>query len=355
VIRILLLSALLSLFLAYAVAPLAQRVRRVGLNTPLRRPLPRWLGILIVYVAGATIVMSVWALIGTKWDWQVGQLQATLPRYAEHALDRALGIDSRPNADEDASVMAGLSSRATGAVKHHVRETLLEVGDGLPHLRWLWITPVLSLLLLQLSPSFRRTTLRALPPGHLKWRTDQFFEHVNWVLAGYTRAQIISSALIGAVCAALFASLKVPYALSLGLCAGVLELIPIVGPLTVALSVVLLTSGPQLVAALVGLSLLRLVQDYVVYPRLIGRRMHLHPLAVIVALLLGARVGGVVGVALALPIVGVASVAWTHWRDHRAIERLVRDHAPKPRAAATDPPVPAAPPATPSEVGEPAP
>ena len=354
-IRVLLLAALLSLFLAYIVAPLAQFVRRVGMLGPQRRPLPRWLGILIVYIAGIALLVTTWAVIRPKWDWQVERLQATLPRYAEHALDRALFLTDvrQVPGGEPGSVIAGLSMRASGVFKSHVRETLLEVGDGLPHLQWLWVTPVLSLLLLQLSPSFRRTTLRALPPGHLKWRAEEFFEHVNWVLAGYTRAQMISAVLVSVACSAWFAVLKVPYAFSLGLCAGVLELLPVVGPITVALSVALLTSGPTLVAALAGLVVLRLVQDYVIYPRLIGRRMHLPPLAVIVALLLGARLGGVVGVALALPLVGVASVAWRHWREHRAIERLVRDHALA--RAAIGPAVSAPPPAPSPSAVDPAP
>ena len=162
---------------------------------------------------------------------------------------------------------------------------------------------------------------------------DEFLGHVNWVLAGYTRAQVIAGICVATTTGTLLAILKVPYAMSLGLAGGVLELLPIVGPLTIALSVALLVSGPQLVMALAGLGVLRFLQDYVIYPQLMGRRMHLPPLAVIVALLLGARLGGIVGVALALPLVGVGSVAWRHYRDHRDIERLVRTHAVSKQAA----------------------
>jgi predicted PurR-regulated permease PerM len=70
---------------------------------------------------------------------------------------------------------------------------------------------------------------------------------------------------------------------------------------------------------------LRLVQDYAIYPRLISHAMHLHPLAVVVALWAGAAVGGLVGICLAIPAVGVLQVAWRHWREYRDIEALVEE------------------------------
>lgn len=329
-IRILLLDLLLALFLAYLVAPVAQQLQR-ALTFERRRPMPRWAAILTVYVAGAAIAASVWHAVGPRWEWQVDRLQATLPVYADRALDRVLFIERRldgiRDVNQDDSMAALVTLRVSSFMKQHVRETLAEVGDGLPHVRWLALVPLISLVFLQVSPSFRRTTIRALPPGHLQWRGDEFLRHVNWVLAGYTRAQVIAGIFVATTTSALFALLKIPYALSLGLAAGALELLPIVGPLTIALSVALLASGPQLAIALVGLGVLRFLQDYVVYPQLMGRRMHLPPLAVVVALLLGARIGGVVGVALALPLVGIGAVAWRHWRDHRDIERLVKLHA----------------------------
>jgi len=65
-----------------------------------------------------------------------------------------------------------------------------------------------------------------------------------------------------------------------------------------------------------------MVEDYVIYPRLIGRGLHLHPLAVIVAVLAGAELDGIVGMFLAVPAVAVASVACRHWLAWRRCDRL---------------------------------
>ena len=90
------------------------------------------------------------------------------------------------------------------------------------------------------------------------------------------------------------------------------------------MAVVATAMAPErVVAVLVFLAALRLLQDYAIYPRLISRAMHLHPLAVVVALWAGAALGGLVGVCLAIPIVGVMQVTYRHWREYRDIEHLV--------------------------------
>jgi predicted PurR-regulated permease PerM len=329
VIRILVLACLLALFLAYLVAPaakLVQRWCRFGRYRP-----SRWVAILAVYLVGGLAVSAVWRAVAPRWEWQADQLQAALPGYAERALERILSFERRldavPVAGDAGSVVARSIVWASSQLKVHVRETLEEVREGLPHVKLLWIAPGLSLILLQVSATFRRSTVRALPPGQMQWRIDEFLGHVNWVLAGYTRAQAIACVLVATITGTSFALLKVPYALSLGLVAGVLELLPVVGPLTVALSLAFVTTGPKLVGALFTLGLLRFLLDSIVYPQLMGRRMHLPPLAVVLALLIGARAGGILGVALALPLVGVGAVAVRHWRDHRAIQQLVAAHA----------------------------
>jgi len=76
----------------------------------------------------------------------------------------------------------------------------------------------------------------------------------------------------------------------------------------------------QVVAVLLFLVVLRAVQDYVVYPKIVGSGIHMHPLAIILALLCGAELGGLAGVFLAIPAVAVITLASRHYRDHRVAE-----------------------------------
>jgi len=70
---------------------------------------------------------------------------------------------------------------------------------------------------------------------------------------------------------------------------------------------------------------LRLAQDYVVFPRLVRRGIHMHPLGVILAILCGAELAGVAGIFLAIPVVAVLSVSYRHWLEHRGSAGLVTD------------------------------
>jgi len=156
---------------------------------------------------------------------------------------------------------------------------------------------------------------------------------VNMVLAAYTRAQALSALIVGTICGIGFALLKLPNAAMFGIVAGLLETIPIAGPLAVAISATAVAPSSQVLLVLGFLGGVRILQDYVIYPRLIRRAMHLHPVAVVLAIWLGAMAGGVIGVCLAVPTVGVLQVLYRHYREYRAIERLVREYAahPKPR------------------------
>ena len=154
---------------------------------------------------------------------------------------------------------------------------------------------VVAFLLLAYAPGFRRSALRALPHGHLRWRGDEYLRDVNSALAGYVRAQLAAGAIVAAVCTAIFWLFHLPYTVSMGILAGVLELVPVIGPLTVALMAAGQADEYALAIVLV-LAALRLVQDLVVYPRLIRSGMHLSPAAVILVVWCGAALNGAAGV-----------------------------------------------------------
>jgi predicted PurR-regulated permease PerM len=168
--------------------------------------------------------------------------------------------------------------------------------------------------------------LQMLPRGRWRWRGDEFFQDVNSTLAAYIRAQLTASLFIGAVCAGAFAIAGLPSPLVLGLMAGLFEFVPLLGPVLIALIATLIGvfqsgMGPAFMV-LVFLGVLRIVQDYIVYPRLIGHGIHLHPLAIILAILCGEKLAGVAGIFLAIPIVAVVTVSYRHWLEHRGSEGI---------------------------------
>jgi len=78
------------------------------------------------------------------------------------------------------------------------------------------------------------------------------------------------------------------------------------------------------------LIVLRILQDYVIYPRIVGQGIHMHPLVVIIAILGGAEIAGLIGIFLAIPAVGMTMVVYNHYLAHRGLENLRAVGVPGP-------------------------
>jgi predicted PurR-regulated permease PerM len=370
-----LLLVVLSVFFAYLIAPLVELVRRPFKLRGRERTLPRGLAIGIVYfVIFGSLGLAMYVLV-PRLGTQMAEFTRNAPEYLTNAEAFAKKMDTiydrlrlppsvRRNAND--AVNGTLASAKT----YIVGEEGGEGGEGvksalafLGYLPWLILVPILAFFLLKDADSFRRSALQMLPQGRLRWRGDEFFQDVNSTLAAYIRAQLIACLLIGVLCTAGFMLIGVRYALVLGVIAGLLEFIPLVGPLVVlliAVTVASFYSVNQVILVLIFLGVLRIVHDYVTYPRIIGSGIHLHPLAVILSILAGHELAGVAGIFLAIPVIAIVTVTYRHWLEHRGSTGLVAeflkpaeqavtapassdDHAPPPVPVRQTTPAPTAP------------
>jgi predicted PurR-regulated permease PerM len=331
--RDVILLVVLAIFFAYLLAPLVECACRPFTVRGRTHVMPRGLAIGVVYllISGALAIAA--ALLLPQIGTQITQLAQEAPGYLDRARSRALGWTSSyeayrlPAAVRDAINKS--ASHAAGVAGTYVTEGLGNLLiQLLGYLPWLMLIPILGFFLLKDSVSFRGIVLHALPRGRWRWRGRELFQDINAALAVYIRAQLIACLLIGAVCTVGFYLLGVRYALVLGIASGLLEFIPLVGPLVVALCAALIASFysiEQALGVIAFLGILRIVHDYVIYPRIIRHGMPLHPFAVIVAVLCGAALAGVPGIFLAIPTVAIMSVGYRHWLDHTGSEGLVAD------------------------------
>jgi predicted PurR-regulated permease PerM len=331
-----LLVVVLAIFFAYLIAPLVELVRK-GLATRDRkgepRPLPRTAAIAVVYAAiFGSLGLSAWALtpsLGT----QMAEIAQQAPTYITNAqeranrLNRALAELNLPKSVRD-SANKTVSAAIDDAGRYITGEGFTNAINVLGYLPYLVLIPILAFFFLKDADTFRRSALMMLPQGRIRWRGDELFQDINSTLAAYIRAQLISCLLIGSICTVAFYIFGVRYALVLGLLAGMLEFIPLLGPVVVAAvagTVAGFDSVSKALGVLVFLGVLRIVQDYVLYPRIIGSGIHLHPLAVILAILAGHELAGVAGIFLAIPVIAVLTVTYRHWLEHRGSSGIVAE------------------------------
>ncbi|CAN5605582.1 N/A [soil metagenome] len=325
----LILLLILSVFFAYLVSPLVDFLRRPIIISGRPRAIPRLLAISLAYIILIGAIVIAISLL-------VPRLGSQFPEFTQQARGywRDFGTSTqRLNAylrmRLPSPVMDAINSEVPRVVER-VRGTLglvLEHMIGwLAYIPWLVLIPVLSFFFLKDAEEFRNSALQMLPRGRWRWRGDEFFQDISGTLAAYVRAQLTACLFIGIVCTIGFALLGLPSPLVLGLIAGIFEFVPLIGPLLIAVLaafVATLHAGTfSALTVILFLGVLRIVQDYVVYPKLIGQGIHLHPLAVIIAILSGAELAGIAGIFLAIPGVAILTVSYKHWLEHRGSEGL---------------------------------
>ncbi len=323
------LLLVLSIFFAYLVSPLVEFLRRERTIGKRKIAIPKVVSIALAYlIILAAIVFVVFVILPS--------LSNQFPEFADKAKAnwKSLGDRTQEIIKYSRRLPGPLVDAATEAVPraiNRVSEIVTELATTalayiVIYIPWLILIPILAFFLLKDAESFRRSALLMLPRGRWRWRGDEFFQDINSTLAAYIRAQLMACLLIGIICSLGFTVLKLPGSLVMGVLAGFFEFIPLVGPLSIALLAALLAmfhAGPfNAFLVLLFLGVLRIVQDYVIYPRLIGQGIHLHPLAVIFAILAGEKLAGVAGVFLAIPVVAIVTVSYRHWMEHRGSEGI---------------------------------
>jgi predicted PurR-regulated permease PerM len=351
-----LLLVVLAVFFAYLVAPLVELVRRPFTVRGRAWNVPRGVAIGVIYALMFGLLILAVQLLTPSLSRQFADLTAQAQVYGNKARERAEQLN---HLYERLNLPPQVRAAAQGAVEKAINETSGYIaGQGfsgivtlLSYLPWLVLVPILAFFLLKDADSFRRSALQMLPRGRLRWRGDEFFQDVNSTLAAYIRAQLIACLLIGTICTLGFTFIGLPSPLVLGVVAGVLEFIPLLGPLMVALIAIGVASfdpadpANKIVAVFIFLGVLRVVHDYWTYPKIIGSGIHLHPLAVILAILCGHEMAGVAGIFLAIPVIAVLTVTYRHFLEHRGSSGIVADILkPAEQAAELSTPAPAKPP-----------
>ena len=161
---------------------------------------------------------------------------------------------------------------------------------------------------------------------NLIWRIDR-------QIGGYIRGQVLEAAAVGILATVGFAIIGLPYFILVGAIEGAANIIPYFGPLIgfiTATLVAFLTggSGTLVLGAAVVCLAVQQIDNFLVQPTVMARSVALHPLVVMFAVLAGGSVMGVVGMVLAVPVVGILKVmvqtALEGIRTYRASQELAR-------------------------------
>ncbi len=312
VLRSLLTPFVLAAVLAYLVAPVVERLQR-------HAGLPRGLAILVAY-AGTLLVIAAFAVfVLPDLVAEMQRLAAGLPAYTARlevrlaALRGGYGRLPLPPAMRAATDRALLQAEA--AARASLDQALAGAVSVFGLIVPLLLAPVLAFYILCDLPLLRTRLSRLLPPA-ARQPVLLCLADLDAVIAGWIRGELLTAGAVGVLATLAVLVLRLRYAFTLGLVAGLGELIPYFGPVLGALPALAVAAGTGGFPAVVytGLAFLAIQQIESVFlaPRIVGGSVGLHPLAVIAALLVGDQLGGLCGIILAVPAAGCARVLVRH-------------------------------------------
>jgi predicted PurR-regulated permease PerM len=148
---------------------------------------------------------------------------------------------------------------------------------------------------------------------------DDIMADVHLLLAHYMHALFLLASAAFVAYNIAFAIMGVPYGLLLSALAGILEFIPMVGPLSAGVTILLvaIVGRAPVVGVLIFLLAYRLFQDYILSPHLMGQGVELHPLLVLFGVFAGAEVAGIPGTLLSVPVLAMVRIFYLRIRKAR--------------------------------------
>jgi len=251
--------------------------------------------------------------------------------------------------------------------QERVQQMLGQVGTfartGLDVLIILALGPVLAFYLLVDLPGFKERS-RLLIPDHARLEVVHVVSQVARVVGGFVRGQLLVALIVGVLSSVGLALLGVPFWLLIGLIAGLLNVIPFIGPfaggfLAAVVSLVFRDASTAL-WSVVMFTAVQQFDNHVISPNILKSRVQLNPVFILLALLLGGSIGGFFGLLVAVPVAASLRVILGHvWRTRvldeswdEAAEAMITEYEPprreslvsrRRRVADQQPPTPSAP------------
>jgi predicted PurR-regulated permease PerM len=301
---------LVAIFFAYMVYPLV-----LLLDSFRPRRAPSWASPVAALVLVLTLAALIGILIGPSIGDEANRLSEQLPALLQHgdviATERWPAFLQPYAGRIVAFVRNELQGGAAAALPlaQRIGAGMLEVAGDL---LLVVLVPILAFLFILAGPRIRGVLERFFARQAIGQRIVDDLDHL---LGRYIRALLLLSVTALAAYSAFLASIGAPYALLLAAVAALLEFVPVFGPLSSAL-IILIVAGlagyPHLLWILFFLIGYRIFQDYVLGPRLMGAGVGVHPILVLFGLLAGAEVAGVPGIFLSVPVIAAVLIIGRH-------------------------------------------
>ena len=319
-VRDVLLLIYVSGLLAIGFSPIVRLIERQKVLPIGTRRFPRWLAILVLYLAIIGVLVGVGFMVVGPLVEQSQQLVAALPGMIDRAQDFliAKGLLSQRLSWQEA--IARAPGTGGGQAVGTVVGAVVGVVGGL---FGLFTILILTFYIMVEADALRGTMLHLFAPA-ARARVAAASADITLKLSAWLGGQLLLGGIIGATSALGLWLLGVPFFYVLALISGIGELIPVVGPILAAIPAVAVAASVSLNKVLLVLGFFIIQQQFenhVLVPKIMERQVGVSPVTVIVALLIGGKLLGIVGAILAVPTAAILQVVFTEIVAQRDRER----------------------------------
>jgi predicted PurR-regulated permease PerM len=318
--RRVLIWTFVSAFLAVALSPAVDALQRRGLRR-------RGAAAAVVYLLMIAIIAGLGALFIPTLVRQVNDLVDAAPGYVRDLthgrgplgfLETKYHVVERVQDAVQGNGSGRLAGGATAALD--VTRSVITFVAGV-------VTILFMTFFMLLEGTAWRDRFIALLPAGAQPRAHHMASEIAKTIGGYVTGNLLISVIAGFFTTIVLLIVGVPFALALGLLVAILDLIPLAGATLAAIIVTLVALTHSLTAAIVvGVFFIvyQQLENHLLQPIVYGRTVKLSPLAILVAVLVGAEVAGVIGALGAIPVAGTIQIVISDWLQHR------RSPAPPP-------------------------
>jgi predicted PurR-regulated permease PerM len=274
------------------------------------------LGILLLalgFVSGIAVAIA--SALGTEYNGLVQMVENNYASLAsQYGLEQFLGSSDFSSKD----VISQLGSALSGSVSSGLQGAL-GFGSTIFGALFTLLTAVTILFYLMYDPHRIADFVISLLPEHHQPRTKKVARHIQHTLSKWLQGQFLLMFIMAVISYIGFLIIGVPYPLVLAILVGVLDIVPVIGPLIALIPVLLVTvfdSPVKAIFVLIFFFMLQIIEGNVLVPRVMSKTVGLDSLYVIIALLVGSSLGGALGGLLAIPASVILKILYEEFKPN---------------------------------------
>jgi len=266
--------------------------------------IPRPLGALLIYAVfivgiGGLLYLVIPPLVG-----QMGEIFKMLPDYLKNSPLFQKGTGSLLNFFQgEETAVANFSRQFSQALGNMLSGVFKFFGGAVMVI----LTMVLSFFFSVQEQGIKRFLKATVPQEH-QATTFKIITRAQRTFSHWVRGELILGLCVGLLVYIGLALLKVRFALLLGILAGIFELLPFIGPILSAIPGVILAFTISLPTGFIAAGIYTLVQqleNHILVPQIMKKSVGLNPIVVIIAVLIGGKLGGIAGVIISVPLLAI--------------------------------------------------